>query len=56
MKSFSSREIFKLLKKDGWYIVRTIGDHYQMKHPIKKRISYSKTSSKRYANRQFKKY
>lgn len=31
----SSREIIKLLKKDGWYIVRTNGDHYQFKHLTK---------------------
>jgi predicted RNA binding protein YcfA (HicA-like mRNA interferase family) len=31
----SSREIFRLLKADGWYIVRTCGDHYQFKHPTK---------------------
>lgn len=31
----SSREIFKALKADGWYIVRVCGDHYQFKHPTK---------------------
>ena len=36
MKSYSSREIIKLLKKDGWYEVHCIGDHHQFKHPTKK--------------------
>lgn len=31
----SSREIFKLLKADGWYINRTTGDHFQFKHLTK---------------------
>lgn len=31
----SSREIFKLLEKDGWYLARTKGDHWQLKHPVK---------------------
>jgi len=29
-------EVFKLLKKDGWFIDRTKGDHRQLKHPTKK--------------------
>lgn len=36
MKSFSSREIIKLLKKDGWYEVSCVGSHHQFKHPTKK--------------------
>ncbi len=32
----SSREVLKLLKRDGWYIVRVCGDHHQLKHPTKK--------------------
>lgn len=36
MKSYSSREIIKLLEDDGWYKVATVGDHHQFKHPIKK--------------------
>lgn len=35
VKSFSSREILKILKDDGWYIVEVEGDHYQYKHPTK---------------------
>lgn len=36
MKGYSSREILKTLLADGWYIVRTRGDHRQLKHPTKK--------------------
>lgn len=28
-------ELFKLLKKDGWFIVRQRGSHVIMKHAIK---------------------
>lgn len=30
-----SREIIKMLEKDGWYHVGTEGDHWQFKHPTK---------------------
>lgn len=36
MKSYSSREVIKALKKDGWYLVNTVGSHQQFKHPTKK--------------------
>lgn len=36
MKSYSSREVIKLLKEDGWYEVGCEGDHHQFKHPTKK--------------------
>ena len=36
MKSYSSREIIKILEADGWYEVNCVGDHHQYKHPIKK--------------------
>ena len=36
MKSYSLREIIKILKADGWYEIRCVGDHHQYKHPIKK--------------------
>jgi predicted RNA binding protein YcfA (HicA-like mRNA interferase family) len=29
------REIIKLIEKDGWYLVRTKGDHRQFKHNTK---------------------
>ena len=35
MKDFSSREVIKLLKADGWYEVGTVGSHHQFKHPTK---------------------
>jgi predicted RNA binding protein YcfA (HicA-like mRNA interferase family) len=30
------RDVLKLLKDDGWYIVKTRGSHRQFKHTIKK--------------------
>lgn len=39
MKSYSSKEIIKLLQDDGWYLVRTRGDHHQFKHPTKKGLT-----------------
>ena len=36
MKSYSSREIIKILRKDGWYEVACDGDHHHFKHPVKK--------------------
>ena len=35
MKSYSSREVVKQLKDDGWYEVNCEGDHHQFKHPTK---------------------
>lgn len=32
-KSYSSREVIKILKENGWYLARVDGDHYQFKHP-----------------------
>ena len=31
-----SREVIKLLQKDGWYEVSQAGSHKQLKHPTKK--------------------
>ena len=36
MKSYSSREIIKMLHEDGWYEVNVVGSHHQFKHPTKK--------------------
>lgn len=36
MKGYSSREVLKILKEDGWYEVGCDGDHHQFKHPQKK--------------------
>ncbi|MFD1548991.1 type II toxin-antitoxin system HicA family toxin [Levilactobacillus fuyuanensis] len=30
-----SREIIKILQKDGWYLARVTGDHRHFKHPVK---------------------
>ncbi len=35
MKSYSSREVIKILEADGWREVNTVGDHHQYKHPTK---------------------
>lgn len=35
MKSYSSREVIRLLLKDDWYEVNCTGDHHQFKHPTK---------------------
>ncbi|WP_418251483.1 type II toxin-antitoxin system HicA family toxin [Ferroacidibacillus organovorans] len=35
MKSYSSRELIKIIEADGWYFVRAVGDHHQYKHPTK---------------------
>ena len=36
MKSYSSKEVIAILKKDGWVRVDGEGDHHQFKHPTKK--------------------
>ena len=36
MKSYSSREVMRLLMDDGWYLVRIDGSHHHFKHPTKK--------------------
>ena len=35
MKSYSSRDVLKMLLDDGWYEVDCVGDHHQFKHPTK---------------------
>lgn len=35
MKSFSSREVIRQMREDGWYEVNCEGDHHQFKHPTK---------------------
>jgi len=32
----NSRELIKLIEKDGWFLVNTEGSHNQYKHPSKK--------------------
>ncbi len=36
MKSYSSRDVLRILKEDGWYLVDVTGSHHQFKHPTKK--------------------
>ncbi len=35
-KSYSSREVIKILTDDGWYEIGCRGDHHYFKHKIKK--------------------
>ena len=35
MKSYSSKEVIRLLQADGWHEVRCAGDHHQFRHPVK---------------------
>ena len=36
MRSYSSREVIKMLKADGWYEVNVTGSHHQYKKKKKK--------------------
>jgi predicted RNA binding protein YcfA (HicA-like mRNA interferase family) len=38
MKSYSSREIIKIIKSDGWKLVRIEVSHHIFKHETKKGI------------------
>ena len=29
------RDVIKILREDGWFVVRTRGSHQQLKHPTK---------------------
>ena len=31
----TSKEVIKMLEKDGWYLKAIKGSHYHFKHPIK---------------------
>ncbi len=33
---YTAKELIDILKKDGWFIERVKGSHYQFKHPTKK--------------------
>ena len=33
MKKYKVKDVLQMLKKDGWYLARTKGDHRQFKHP-----------------------
>ena len=56
MKSYSSREVIGILKKDGWYEVACVGDHHQFKHPTKKGQRERYSSPERYSNQDLTKY
>lgn len=34
-KSFSSRDIIKILESDGWYLIYARGSHHYFVHPTK---------------------
>ena len=36
MRSYSSRDVMKILLQDGWAEINCVGDHHQFKHPTKK--------------------
>jgi predicted RNA binding protein YcfA (HicA-like mRNA interferase family) len=35
MKNITSRELIKIIEKDGWRLVAIVGSHHQFKHPSK---------------------
>ena len=35
MRSYSSRDVIRLLVSDGWKPYKTVGDHHSFKHPTK---------------------
>ncbi len=35
VKSYSSSEVIKMLKADGWVLDRVTGSHHHFKHPTK---------------------
>ncbi|WP_314535745.1 type II toxin-antitoxin system HicA family toxin [uncultured Selenomonas sp.] len=35
MRSYSSRDVMKILLEDGWVEINCVGDHHQFKHPTK---------------------
>lgn len=56
VKGYSSREIIKILKADGWHEVGCTGDHHQFKHPVKKGRVTITHPKKGYANKNIKKH
>ncbi len=34
-KRYSSRELIRLVEKDGWYAAAQVGSHRQFRHPTK---------------------
>ena len=35
MKRYKVQQVLDLLKHDGWILVNWVGDHRQLKHPLK---------------------
>lgn len=35
MKSYSSRDVIRILEEDGWYLYKVRGSHNQFKHTFK---------------------
>jgi predicted RNA binding protein YcfA (HicA-like mRNA interferase family) len=35
-KNLTSRDVIKIIEKDGWYYHTTVGSHRHYKHPTKK--------------------
>lgn len=35
MKSYSSRELIRIIEADGWQLVNVSGSHHQYRHPTK---------------------
>lgn len=38
MRMYTTREAIRIVKKNGWVLVRTKGDHYIFKHPDNPKI------------------
>lgn len=56
MKSYSSKELLKMVKDDGWYEVNQEGSHLQLKHPTKIGRVTIPHPKKRLPNKNSKKY
>lgn len=35
MRAYSSKELIRIIEKDGWFLVNSAGSHWQFKHPTK---------------------
>ncbi|MFZ3173044.1 MAG: type II toxin-antitoxin system HicA family toxin [Carboxydocellales bacterium] len=50
MKAYSSREVIKILKKDGWILKGIEGSHHNFTHPTKSGRVTSKASNQELQN------
>lgn len=55
-KAYSSREIIKILKSDGWVHKNTEGDHFHFVHPTKKGKGFRASSQERLKTENDKKH